>query len=324
MTAASGALGRREQRALDRAARRERAQARVVAPIPAAAKDLDPISRDRGRLGALAFVTFAVAALIGHVGVIAVLWAAGEGIRALGPQTPSKKEQKIEVAIVEPPPPPPPVEPPPPPPEPEPEVEKPKPKPKLKPKPKPKVAPPPPDPIDVPDTPPPPPNKPPPRRIVGLSLESTVQGGNGPAFATGNTRMGSTERKAAKPSDVKPLAKTKAPPPSTKVNRRATRVPTEECKLLPPLPSGPRLEPPYPKAYEAQGVETRVVVELLVGKNGKVKRARVAKSAGYAEFDQAALGTAKKQSFTPARCKGKEGTERELTITLTYTFDLPD
>ena len=54
------------------------------------------------------------------------------------------------------------------------------------------------------EEPPKEPEKKPPPRIVGLSFESTVGEGDGegPSFAVGNTRLGETERIAAKKEDV--------------------------------------------------------------------------------------------------------------------------
>ena len=54
------------------------------------------------------------------------------------------------------------------------------------------------------EEPPKEPDKKPPPRIVGLSFESTVGEGNGegPAFAVGNTRLGETDKIAAKKEDV--------------------------------------------------------------------------------------------------------------------------
>ena len=301
---------RAAQARVARAARTARANARVKRPVPEALRARDPIAHARSTPGAGWMVVILVGAVVAHVVVIGALWAAGAAIRELQSRLPDPRDQKIEVAIVEPPPPPPPPPPEAPPPPP--------------PKPKPKAPPPPPDPIDRPKDPPPPPppDAPKPRRIVGLSLESTVQGGSGPAFATGNTRMGETERTAASPAEATPLPKTTArdePPP--RVNRAATRVPTAECKLKEPLPRGPRLEPVYPREYEAQELEAQVLLELRIGTDGQVKEARVVRAAAYPKFNDNALATVKKQRFTPATCDGEA---REFVISYKYTFKLPD
>ncbi|MCB9651731.1 MAG: energy transducer TonB [Deltaproteobacteria bacterium] len=314
-------LSRRAQAKLDRAARAARANARVKRPVPEAIRARDPITHASKNPGGLWVVLILIGAVVAHAVVLGVLWTAGLAIRTFQDKLPDPKDQRIEVSVVEPPPPPPPPPeaPPPPPPEPEPEVEKPKPKPQ----PKPKAEPPPPDPIDTPKEPPPPPppDAPKPRRIVGLSLESTVQGGDGPAFGVGNTRMGETSRQAADPTEAKPLPKVAAPDkPPPRVNRVATRVPTEECKLKPPLPKGPRLEPAYPKDYEAQELASQVVLEVRIGADGQVMSARIVKDSPYPKFNENALSTIKKQRFTPATCDGEA---REYVISYTYTFELP-
>lgn len=318
----------RQTRAELRAAKRARANARVTTPIPDSIRAQDPLRR-ASKAGAAILLVLGLAAVAAHVLVIGTLWVTGSALAALNDKLPDPRNEPIELTVLEPPPPPPPVEAPPPEPEPEPEPE-PKPKPVVKPKPKPKLPPPPPpDPIDVPKDPPPPPppaDKPPPRRIVGLSLGSTVKGGSGPSFSVGNTRMGQTAKTAADPNAAKTLPKTAAPPPKTppKVNRVATRVPTEECKLQQPRAKGPTLEPAYPKEYEAQELEAKVVLELRIGKDGRVMSAKVVKPSKYVKFNDNALKIVKRQRFTAASCKGRPGTERELTIPWTYTYVLPE
>ncbi len=300
--------------------RRARANARVTVPIPAVVRDRDPL-RTRSKTGAALVLFFVVGAVVAHIGVIGALWLTGSAIRAWNPEV-TKVDQHVELTILEPPPPPPP---PPPPVEPEPEPEpapKPKPKPKPKAKPKVKLPPPPPDPIDVPeDLPPPPSDKPPPRRLVGLSLGSTVKGGSGPSFALGNTRMGRTAKTAADAKDVKTLPKTAAP---KRVNRVATHVPTDGRKLVQPEVKGPKLEPAYPKAYEAQGLSGKVVLELRIGKDGRVLRAKVIKPSPHPEFNDSALRTAKRQRFTAAHYKGQPSSAREFTISWTVFFEVPE
>lgn len=303
-------------RAVARQVRRARANARVTVPIPASVRARDPL-RTQTKIGAALVLLFVIGAIVAHIGVIGALWLGGSAIRALNPDV-AKVEQRVELTIIEPPPPPPP----PPPVEPEPEPE-PEAAPKPKPKPKVKLPPPPPDPIDVPkDLPPPPPpsDKPPPRRLVGLSLGSTVKGGSGPSFALGNTRMGRTAKTAADAKDVKPLPKTAAP---KRVNRAATHVPTDGRKLVQPEVKGPKLEPAYPKAYEAQGLAGKVVLELRIGKDGRVMRAKVIKPSPHPEFNESALRTAKRQRFTAAYYKGQPDSAREFTISWTVYFEVP-
>ncbi len=314
------------KRAARRAQQRKAASAKAVIPIEAAVKD--PLMRTQKSNPLVKAILVLILAVFVHAAIITVFFAASSIAKITRPPKP-KKNDRIQVAVVQPPPPPKQVEPPPPPPEPpppEPEQPKPKPKPKPKkprvkpPKPPPKdVKPPPPDPIDVPDEPPPPPKKKP-RRIVGLSLESTVEGGGGPSFAVGNTRMGQTERTAEDTKDVEKLApatNTKPPPPA---NRRATRVPTGTGKIDKPqvLQS---FKPEYPELLRAQNVEDVVKVEVRLNKKGKVTSARVVAPSKHKEFNKAALAGAKKFRFAPAK---RDGVPISYTVVLTIRFQLND
>lgn len=266
--------------------------------------------------------------LVVHATVVAVAFAAG---RAFSDRSNRDKGVVITLRdIPAPAPPPPPSVPAPEPPpvkevEPKPEpVEPPPPKePKKRPK-KPKPveaeAPPPPDPVDVPDRPPPdtPPKKPA-YRVVGVNLESTVTGGGGPSFAVGNTRMGRTAREATAPSEVEPIARTKDEPLRPgRTNRAATRIPTVGADLKKPKRLK-AVEPVYPEAYRAQGIEGNVVVRVVIATTGRVSRVDIAKSSGYPEFDAAAEKAARLETFAPAE---ENGRPIEYTITFTYRFRL--
>ncbi len=298
---------------LDRAARRARANARATNPVKADERPADPLLHQRGSKIAdgVAFAVMVGSAVLVHGLILAAFLGVSSVAGAITKQPDENKA--IVVSVVEPPPPPPePPKPEPPPPEPEKAPA---------PKAEPKRAPPPPDPIDLPKKPPEPP-KPEARRIVGLSLESTVEGGGGgPSFAVGNTRMGTTEHVAADAKEAKPLPKeapTPAPPPP--VNRAATRIPSG--------PGGPTLVKPhrkkpvppvYPQELRAQGIETDVVVEVTIDEAGKVKSARVLAPSPYAAFNDAALASARAEEFEPAL---KDGKPIEFTLTFTVRFRL--
>lgn len=134
---------------------------------------------------------------------------------------------------------------------------------------------PPPDPVETP-RPPPPPTTAPVRRIVGLSLESTVSGG-GPAFAVGNTRMGQTAAVAEDPGSVVPLPGMPAPP--------AKRV---------------SVKPDYPAALKAQHIQGDVRLEVVVDTTGKVSKVTVISSSGFDELDQAAVAAAWREQYDPS------------------------
>ena len=310
----------RSQRILQRAARRSRSVERVKMPVPTALRAFDPLVRPTGsKLQQLIrSIVILIAAVALHAFMLTAIFAANRAASSI--ERPTNRDA-IEVAIVEPPPPPPPVEPPPP--EPQPVVEETAPPPPKKPKPKPKEPPkpepPPPDPIDLPPDPPKTPPKKQPRRIVGLSLESTVQGGGGPSFATGNTRAGRTEKTAEDKTNVRKLDKVAVEP---KTNRSATRIPgIGRGKIKAPQPRGRQLEPAFPPLLRAQNIEGSVTVEVRIDEKGRVISARVIEASRFDEFQKSALEAAKKQVWMPATQGGKP---IQYTLTYTYRFRITD
>ena len=298
-------------RAETRRHQKVRALARVERPPPPVK---DPLARPRRRRAAR---IGAVLALIGGaVGLHAMVLGGFFGARALfggdrqKPPEPPPIQLVVTETVVEP-------EPEPvvePEPAPAPEAPKPEPKPKRRPKRR-RRAPPPPDPVDVEPAPEPPPKKKV-RRVVGLSLGSTAKGGEGPSFAVGNTRMGQTGRTADDP-DAETL---KGRPRAASSNRRATRAPIGlgGPKLDKPKFAGPKLEPKYPEAFRAQAPKVRIKVRVVIGKRGRVREAEVVAGSPNAAFEEAALATARRQRWVPAR---RGGEPVEYTLTYSYLFN---
>jgi protein TonB len=139
---------------------------------------------------------------------------------------------------------------------------------------------PPPDPIDLQPPPPEAPPPPPVRRVVGLSLESTVVGGAGPAVAVGNTRMGQTAPIAADPS-VEPLRQELTP---------ARRLTDEK--------------PEYPQELRARGVEGDVELQVELDAQGLITRATVVTSSGFPAFDASAVASARRATYEAAKLNG--------------------
>ena len=156
------------------------------------------------------------------------------------------------------------------------------------------------------------------RRVVGLSFESTVKSGNGPAFAVGNTRMGTTGKVAEDGAKVSPLAG-RAYRPGSKTpngNRVSAAIPTAGISLVKPKRLA-RTEPTYPKVLKAQGIEGNVAVLIRIDRSGRVEHVKVVKGSGYAAFDAAAEAAAIKERFSPA-LRGDEPIE--YTLRYTYRF----
>ncbi|HEY0713198.1 MAG TPA: energy transducer TonB [Polyangia bacterium] len=243
-----------------------------------------------------------VGTVLVHAAIVAIGFATGAGARGRA----EKIEQKVTIEMREPPPPPPL------PPTPA-EVESPKPTPPVAKAPAPKRQAPAPTP--PPDEPPP---KTPPPRIVGLSLESTSQTGDGPAFAVGNTREGRTAEQAADPTAVPK----EAPPPagSGVGNAVATRLPSAGVRYV---PARRKVEPKlrFPDTLKAQGIEADVKVSISIDATGKVTGVRILTPSPYPEFNEEARATALGEQFEPAT---RDGTPIPYSLAFTYRFRLQD
>jgi protein TonB len=274
----------------------------VLRPLSAEQRAFDPTDHRRTRAGARAAGLLGL--VLGSAVTHAFLVGAAILVAYLVPDD-DEEEDRDPVAVevrereAEPEPEPPP-DPPPPDPTP-PKIEK-------------AVKPPPPQPRP-PDPPPQPAAKAPPRRVVGLSMESTVSGGSGPAFATGETLGGTTEKTAA----AKPVQKA-APAPAQTGNKAASRIPTAGVKMVLPRRKKP-VVPAYPAALKAQGIEADVPVMVSIDATGKVTTVKVLKSSGYPELDEAARVAALSEEFEPAT---RDGAAIPYTLSYTYRFRLED
>jgi len=77
--------------------------------------------------------------------------------------------------------------------------------------------------------------------------------------------------------------------------------------------------PEYPKIAKRRGYQGSVVLEVLVGQNGKVVDLRVAKTSDYPILDKAAIATVKDWSFEP----GMVGKERVVMwVRIPIRFEL--
>jgi TonB family protein len=175
------------------------------------------------------------------------------------------------------------------------------------------------DPVDIQKTPQP--ETPPQRRVVGISFESTVQGGKGPALAVGNTRMGETDARAKDPSDVSP----KAGSPyrgrgADTQNQVADAIPMDGLSFVKPKRVGV-VTPEYPSLLKAQGIEGDTTVLVRISEQGAILDVKIVKSSGEAAFDDAALTAAKKEHFEPAL---RNGTAVPYTLKYTYRFQIKD
>ncbi|MBI5511540.1 MAG: TonB family protein [Deltaproteobacteria bacterium] len=292
--------------------RRLRHAARRCRPVVRSAGAKAPIGRDPlsrppstglRRAGIAGLVV--IASIGAHAALIFGSVLVGEAILR-DHSDPARDRAPLEVAIVEPPPPPAP--------------QRPLPKEQTRKAPAPPAQPvvvpeahepePPPDPTRQPEAPTPKGSTP--RRIVGLSLESTTAGGGGPSFAVGNTRMGATDQVAKDPSAA--LA------PITTEARVSNRVPTATAAFKPPQKTA-EVKPEFPAALRARGAEADVVLAVLVATDGSVVSVEVVKAPSAPEFAAAAVAAAKLERYAPAT---KDGVAVSQLITFTVRFRLTD
>ena len=209
-------------------------------------------------------------------------------------------------------------------PKPRPTVEVPAPTPTPTPAPTPERKPPPkithtrPTPPPTPTEPPPKTPPRPPRRVVGINMQSTTTGGNGPAFSAGNSRGGETARTAADPAQVPPTGDSDTG--TTSPNKAATRIPTGGVKITLPRRTRP-VEPAYPADLKAQGIEADVPVMVSIDPHGRVVKVKILKPSSYPAFNQAAEAAARAEAFEPAR---RGDSPIPYTISYTYRFRIQE
>jgi protein TonB len=197
--------------------------------------------------------------------------------------------------------------------------------------PPPETKPAPPAPVDRPTRPPakvaklpPPPATPPatkaaPARVVGLSLESTGEGGDGPSFAVGHTRLGETEKIAVAPKGPAPAPPSPAPGPA-RSNQVASHIPVGGIKYDKPKPRKTP-EPEYPAELKSQGIEADVVVLAAIDADGKVTSVQVIKAAPYPAFNEAARAAVLTYEYEPAT---RDGVPTTYQLSFTVRFRVKD
>jgi len=160
---------------------------------------------------------------------------------------------------------------------------------------------------------PPAPPPPVPVKVIGLSLESTSETGQGPAFAVGDSLAGTTASAAAAPRSPPPAADPPAGP-----NRVARGVPRPGSVLTPPRRLH-EVKPHYPDARRAAGVEADVLLVVSLDAAGQVLSVTVGRSSADEAFDESARTAARQERFSPAL---RDGVAVPTTFTFTTHFRL--
>lgn len=217
---------------------------------------------------------------------VAVHGAAARALEFLPEQPVTKPPQKVEVRVVTPPPPEPPKL------EPEPEPPKPEPAPI---KPAPKIAPVP-HAASAPKSPTPPtpetptPNTPPSDQVFDGGELGSVSTGGGLAMPAGHPGGGGGGGGSA------------APPVGPKPQAAAAPIPDYEATTM-PMPQG-NCAGKYTDDARAAGIEGRVVLDLVVGEDGRARDIEITQKLGHG-LDQAAIAALRACTFTPGEKDGK-------------------
>jgi protein TonB len=297
---------------------RERIHARVAHAIDTPHLMRDPLDRSDSALrSTLSFARLLIVAALLHILILTVIFL---GNAVIGKAATERPRERIQVRIV-------PVDRKPPAPSAEePRVEEPKvvvpveppppPPPPIKAKPKVRTKQPPqavlPDPVSAPPVEA---DAAPVRRVVGIGMESTVEGGQGPAMAVGTSRMGETGDHGVAPKQA-----SRTPTQEVPVNRVSTRFADAEAPLVPPRRLAP-VSPEYPALLREQGIEADVVVVVSIGAGGQVLKVEVVNPAPQPAFNEAAVSSAKRERFAPAT---RSGTAVPYTQRYTIRFRLND
>ena len=78
--------------------------------------------------------------------------------------------------------------------------------------------------------------------------------------------------------------------------------------------------PPYPMIARKEGWQGKLILNVFVNKNGKVKNVELLKSSGYKILDNISLQTIKTWSFEPAQL-GKRYVEDNIKIPLRFVLE---
>lgn len=94
----------------------------------------------------------------------------------------------------------------------------------------------------------------------------------------------------------------------------------ESVKVLPKIDARNSREPPYPPASRRLGEQGSLILQVLVGSDGRVRESKLVQSSGFARLDAAALdGVKGHYRFMPGTVDGKPS---EMWYTFKFTWKL--
>jgi len=145
-----------------------------------------------------------------------------------------------------------------------------------------------------------------------LDLEATV--GTGPGIAVRAVEGGGNSYADPDRKDLTPGKGNEAPPPPAPPPPKATNV--LEVTALPKCPQ-PSVD--YPPEARRLGIEGRIQLRLLIGSDGRVKKAKVVKGVGHG-LDESALAAVRKMRCKPGRA-GKDPVAVPITYKVTFVLE---
>ncbi|MBI5609868.1 MAG: TonB family protein [Deltaproteobacteria bacterium] len=129
--------------------------------------------------------------------------------------------------------------------------------------------------------------------VFGVDMASTSEAGAGPAVPVGNQIQTSSDGTAKDPKKVKPLAPSLPPP-----------VPAHQVEKAPEMKDRDLCRGQYTEEARQAAIEGSVVLDLVVGEDGKAREIKVVKGLGHG-LDQAAVAALQRCPFQPGLRDGK-------------------
>ncbi|MCU0557516.1 MAG: energy transducer TonB [Desulfobacterales bacterium] len=140
-----------------------------------------------------------------------------------------------------------------------------------------------------------------------------------PAIAAAQPEVTRQAAAASTRPSAGPAAPAQAGNPAPSRNGIQTSSPTTAGNIL--IPAAPLYRqnppPPYPRIAKARGYQGRTLLNVLVGRDGRVLDAAVAASSGYGLLDEAALKAVAEWIFEPAK-RGDEAVEMWVKVPIRF------
>jgi protein TonB len=151
------------------------------------------------------------------------------------------------------------------------------------------------------------------KEVFGVDVATVAGGasGGGMRVRVGNTLMKTPEKEFTPAAEVKPYRP--APPPP-----RPAPVPAFKLTERPVLVNGVKV--PYPEEARRQEIEGKVLLQLEIDEQGRVRFVKILSGPGFG-LNEAAAEAARSFEFRPGTIGGRPVA---TWITFTYTFVLED